>query len=183
MGRSLPDMQGYQIYVLDCTEIFIETPKDITIQKLTWSSYKHHNTIKFLMACSPGSAITFLSASYGGRTSDKDITLDSGFLDMFDPHDMIQADKGFNIFEECAARMINWKVPPGLRGDTRMPVQSVTKTKNIAALRILLEQVIRRLNSFRILGGQLPILMLPCIDKIIVVCASLTNLKLPVYRD
>ena len=96
---------------------------------------------------------------------------------------MIQADKGLNIFDDCAARMINLNVPPGLRDDAQMTVQSVMKTKNVAALRILVEQVIRKLKSFMILGCHVLMLMLPCIDKIIIVCARLANSKLPVYRD
>ena len=44
----------------------------------------------------------FVSPVYGDRTSDKDITLDSGFLDICESYDMIQADKDFNIQEECA---------------------------------------------------------------------------------
>ena len=69
----------YTCYIIDCTEIFIETPKYPTIQKLAWSPFKHHNTIKFLVVCSFGSAITSLNATYSVRTSDKDITLDSVF--------------------------------------------------------------------------------------------------------
>ena len=100
--------------IIDCTEIFIETPKDPNLQNITWSNYKHHNTAKILVACAPNSSITFLSSSYGGRASDKNITIDSGFLDKLDQHDLLQADKGFNIMDECASRMIHLQVPPGL---------------------------------------------------------------------
>ena len=90
---SLPDIRA----IIDCTEIFIETPKDPTLQNVTWSNYKHHNTAKLLVAYAPNSGIIFLSTVYGGKHSDKEITLHSGFLDKCDPYDMIQADKGFNI--------------------------------------------------------------------------------------
>ena len=30
--------------IIDCSEIFIETPKDHVLQSVTWSEYKHHNT-------------------------------------------------------------------------------------------------------------------------------------------
>lgn len=176
---KLPDLRC----IIDCSEIFIETPKDPNLQNATWSNYKHHNTIKFLVAIAPNSAITFLSPMYGGRTSDKEITLDSGFLDKCESYDMIQADKGFNIQEECDACLLSLHVPPGKRGKVQMTCVAVEKTKRIANLRILVEQVIRRLKTFRILSGQLPITLLPCIEKIVCVCASLCNHKVPIYKD
>ena len=33
--------------IIDCSEIFIETPKDLEMQSTTWSEYKHHNTVNF----------------------------------------------------------------------------------------------------------------------------------------
>ena len=35
--------------IIDGSEIFMETPSDLHMQSSTWSSYKHHNTAKFLM--------------------------------------------------------------------------------------------------------------------------------------
>ena len=56
--------------ILDCAEVFIERPKSLDCQAATWSDYKHHNTIKFLVGISPSGFITFLSSCYGGRASD-----------------------------------------------------------------------------------------------------------------
>ena len=39
--------------ILDCAEVFIERPKSLINQACTWSEYKHHNTIKFLVGISP----------------------------------------------------------------------------------------------------------------------------------
>ena len=52
--------------ILDCAEVFIERPKPLDCQAATWSDYKHHNIIKFLVGISPSSIITFLSPCYGG---------------------------------------------------------------------------------------------------------------------
>jgi len=177
---KLPDLRCF----IDCTEIFIETPKDPDVQNATWSNYKHHNTAKFLIGVAPNSAITFVSSMYGGRTSDKEITIDSGFLDKCEPFDMIQADKGFNIREECHARLLTLHVPPGLRGQVQMTSVAVAKTKQIANLRILIEQVIRRLKTYRILSSQVSITLLPCLSRIVNVCAALCNYKIkPIYND
>ena len=59
---------GYKkCVILDCAEVFIERPKSLINQACTWSEYKHHNTIKFLVDISPTGYITFLSDFYGGR--------------------------------------------------------------------------------------------------------------------
>ena len=55
---NLPDVfmkAGYKKYrvILDCAEVFIERPKSLINQACTWSEYKHHNTIKFLVGLSP----------------------------------------------------------------------------------------------------------------------------------
>ena len=36
--------------LIDCSEIILETPSDLHMQSSTWSSYKHHNTAKFIVA-------------------------------------------------------------------------------------------------------------------------------------
>lgn len=176
---KLPDLR----VIVDCTVIFLETPKDLKLQNLTWSQYKHHNTAKVLIGVAPNPAITFVSSAYGGRSSDKNITMDSGILDQCDPYNMVQADKGFCIRDECAARFLSLHIPPGLRGQAQMSTVAVGKTKKIANLRILVEQVIRRLKTFRVLSGQLPITLVPHIDKMVTVCAALSNFKDPIYKD
>ena len=67
---------------------------------------------------------------------------------------MIQADKGFNIVDECAARHIHLYVPPGKRDQAQMSVAANNKTTRVANLRILVEQVIARLKSFRIINSH-----------------------------
>ena len=52
--------------ILDWAEVFIERPKSLDCQAATWSDYKHHNTIKFLVGISPSGFISFLSLGYGG---------------------------------------------------------------------------------------------------------------------
>ena len=59
----------------------------------------------------------------------------------------------------------------------------VSKTNRIAKMRILVEQVIRRIKSFRILSGELSISMIPHINDILVICAALTNLQKPMFVD
>ena len=78
---------------------------------------------------------------------------------------------------------MNLHLPPGLRGQIQMPSVAVEKTKKIANLRILVEQVIRRLKNFRILSNQVPITLVPYLDKMVVVCSGLCNFQEPIYKD
>lgn len=168
--------------IIDCTEIFIETPKDLELQSSTWSDYKHHNTIKLLVACSPNSSIVYVSPAYTGRISDKALTLNCGYLDSVPPYSVIMADKGFNIADECAARNLTLYVPPGRRGQSQMCEAAVRKTKKIANSRILIEQVIRRLKTFKIIQNELPVTLIPHADDILQVVGGVCNTREPIYK-
>lgn len=77
--------------IIDCSEIFIETPKNLELQSATWSEYKHHNTIKFLISVLPNSFINFVSEPYTGRISDKAIVNDTNFLNILPPYSTLMA--------------------------------------------------------------------------------------------
>ena len=78
---------GYLIanvrHIIDCTEIFIETPNcNPTVRAATWSEYKHHNTAKVLVSITPNGAFNFVSKVWGGSTSDVNVTRESSFYDV-----------------------------------------------------------------------------------------------------
>ena len=50
--------------IIDGAEVFMETPTDLHMQFSTWSLYKQHNTVKFLVAVTPNGAVCFLSPVY-----------------------------------------------------------------------------------------------------------------------
>ncbi|XP_057305232.1 uncharacterized protein LOC130642165 [Hydractinia symbiolongicarpus] len=112
---------------------------------------------------------------------DKELTIQSGYLDFVEPYTDVMVDKGFNIADECAARCINIIVPPGKRGQSQMSQADVRKTTKIAKLRILVEQVISRLKKFHLIAKEVPITLLCHLDDIIIICAALCNLKKPIY--
>ena len=53
--------------IIDCTEIFSETPSSLEVQAALWSDHKHHCTLKYLIAITPTGAISWVSPGYGGR--------------------------------------------------------------------------------------------------------------------
>ena len=168
--------------IIDCSEVFIERPKSLLSQAATWSDYKSHNTLKFLLAISPNGFITFVSSCYGGRASDKFICSDSGFYDLLEYGDEVMADRGFQIQEELMLRFCHISVPPGARTKSQMTPKECKKRKNIANLRIHVERAINRIKSFRILKSPLPITMTFHADDIIRTCSALCNFKPPLVK-
>ena len=63
----------------------------------TYSNYKSHTTVKYLVGISPHGQIMFLSNAFGGRASDKLIVEKSGFMNYLLPGDEIMVDRGFTI--------------------------------------------------------------------------------------
>ena len=87
------------VSIIDCFEVFIDKPSNLQVRAQTYSAYKSHNTIKFLISIVPQGSINFISKAWGGRTSDNHITENSGYLDKLLPGDTILADRGFTIEE------------------------------------------------------------------------------------
>lgn len=73
--------------IVDCFEVFTERPSNLKARAETFSNYKHSNTRKYLIGITPRGAISFISKGWGGRTSDKHVTENSGFLDKLLPGD------------------------------------------------------------------------------------------------
>ena len=92
------------------------------------------------------------------------------------------ADEGFLISEECAAHNIHLIIPPGKRGQTQMFSGDVLRTQEIAQLRILVEQVIRRLKTFCILSQVLRISMMSHVEDIVTLAAAVCNKKVPITK-
>ena len=65
-----------------------------------------------MVAITPNGAISYVSDSYGGRSTVRD----SGFLDLLEPYDEVMADCGFKIREELMMRMATLCVPPKQNG-------------------------------------------------------------------
>ena len=81
------------------SEVFIETPSDLHMQSSTWSAYKHHNTVKFLVACTTNGAISYISPVYVESLPDAELTCECGFLSALKdkPGISIMSDRGFTI--------------------------------------------------------------------------------------
>nr|XP_054760877.1 uncharacterized protein LOC129267165 [Lytechinus pictus] len=182
MPKSLQKKYQHLRCTLDCTEVFIGRPRNLANQARTWSDYKKHNTVKFLVAIAPNGMISFLSHAWGGRASDVLITRKSGILELIDPGDVVLVDRGFLIKEDLLLRGAKLEMPPPSKGKEQQTPGDVAKTKKIANARIHVERAIGRIKWFGILKETLPISLVPLIDDIVVVCAALVNLRSPLVK-
>ena len=172
--------------IIDCSEIFIERPCSFTARAQSYSNYKKHNTIKFLIGITPSGAISYLSKCWGGRATDKCITMHSGFLRLLDPGDVILADRGFDIADDIAIHSATLVIPSFTRGKKQLSLQDVECSQRVAKVRIHIERVIGLLkNKYTILQNTLQISLLKrkydtdyaFVDKVLTVCAALVNLS------
>ena len=83
--------------------------------------------------------LVFLSHGWGGRASDKEITLKSRFLDYLQHGDCILADRGFAIAEELGSCGATLKIPHFTKGKTQMSGKEVDASRKISNVSIHVE--------------------------------------------
>lgn len=143
--------------IIDCFEVKLEKASNLQARNQTYSNYKHGNTTKFLVGITPQGVISYISKSWGGRTIDRHITEQSGFLDKMLPGDLILADRGFNIHDSAGLRCAEVKVPAYTRGKRQLSAFEVESTRKLANVRIHVERVIGSLRQkYTILDCVLP---------------------------
>ena len=169
--------------IIDCTELYITRPKSVDNQASTWSDYKKHNTVKFLVVISPNGFVMYISDCYGGRTSDRYICQDSAFYNFLEAGDEVMADRGFQIKEDLLHYFCSLSIPPGARTKDQMPPGDCEKTKDVANLRIHVERAINRIKDFKILKSTMPLTVVPLADDIVRTCAALCNIQSYLIKD
>ncbi len=163
--------------IIDCTEIFIERPGNLTARATTYSNYKHHNTLIYLISISPTGAASFISPVYEGRTSDKVITARSGFLDLVVYGDEILADRGFLVAEELASRGAVCHIPAFTRGKKQLSQRDVEISRRYSRVRIHVERYMARIKVYKILSTRMEMNMVPLADSIMTLVGALSNLQ------
>ena len=151
--------------IIDATEVFIQQPSLPELQQRTFSSYKNHNTFKALIGISPSGAVTFVSKLYPGNISDKELTRQSGLLDLLEHRDSIMADRGFDLMDDLAPCGVKLNIPPFLRGKSQLDQRELIETRRIASLRIHVERCMERIKNFHIFDGVMPLSLMDVADQ------------------
>ena len=166
--------------ILDCSETRIDKLGCIDCRVKTFSHYKGHETIKYLLGIDPSGEVTYISVTYGGRASDKFIFNDCGLADILEEGDGVMVDKGFDIDTELLRLGCKLIRPPFMRRKKRLNPEEAIENADIAQLRVHVEHAFSRVKAFRIFETQLCYNLLHLADKMIFVICGLVNLETPI---
>jgi len=97
----------------------------MTARAQTWSNYKHHNTVKYLVGITPQGTISFISNGWGGRVSDKHLTANSKFISKLIHEDLVLADRGFEIQDLVAIAGAEVQYPAFTRGKGQLSATEI----------------------------------------------------------
>ncbi|XP_046862061.1 uncharacterized protein LOC124455472 [Xenia sp. Carnegie-2017] len=169
--------------IIDCFEIFIDRASNPLARAKTYSSYKHHNTVKYLIGITPQGSLSFISDGWGGRVSNKHLTEECGLLEKLTPGDVILADRGFDIQESVGLYCARVKIPAFTKGKKQLSGIEVEQARKIANVRIDVERVIGNIRKkYGILSATQPIDFVvskggkTTLDKIVTVSCALNNM-------
>ena len=136
LPMSLKKQYPRKRVIIDATEVYIDQPRLPDIQQMAFSSYKNSNTFKALAGISSDGVITFVSSLYPGSISDKELTRQSGILDLLDCGDSVMADRGFDVGDDLILRGVHLNIPPFLKDKKQFEEKELIITQCITLLRI-----------------------------------------------
>lgn len=184
MPPSFKDDFPNTLIILDGTELKLERPSSLRSQSMCYSDYKSATTLKGLVGVDPRGSFTFISMLFSGSISDKEITKQSGLLDMLKmlmesgrikKGDGVMVDKGFLIREEIENLGLKLYIPPFASSSSQMPAGDVALTKKIAKHRVHVERAISRAKKFKIVDNRIELSLFPSINQIWFCCCFLTG--------
>ncbi|XP_076621599.1 uncharacterized protein LOC143342003 [Colletes latitarsis] len=168
--------------VLDCTEIFIQKPKNLCCQISIYSQYKHRYSIEYMTGVTPGGLICFISNTYGGRTSDNVIFEQSNIINYLEKNDNIMIDRRFTIDKLCKDNDIKLICPPFLREKTQLSKEEALFGTEIAKARVHIEQSNQRLKTFKILSYRMSSGLVKKDEQIFTIICDFVNLSSPILK-
>lgn len=111
---------------------FVEKLSNIVANAQVWSNYKQHHIVKFLIAICPQEAVNIFSCTWGGWTSDKELTLNSGVLNKLLPGDLLLADRGFLMKDAVGLHCAEVKLPSFTKGQKQLTAYEIEKSRKIS---------------------------------------------------
>ena len=180
VGPTVPpyDLLPNSVGIIDGTEVFIQRPSNLETQKSSYSDYKSHTTVKYLVAIDTFTGVfTFVSSGFSGSCSDRYTVEHSGLLDILQPGQRILADKGYTA-RDLFARKKCFLTIPSFLSDGRLSGDQAIRSRLIASVRIKVENAIKRMKEFKVFSSTL------CnrtnkkqVDDMMVIVCALCNLK------
>lgn len=158
--------QDKSTIMIDCLEFPIEEPLTPSARAQTWSEGKECSTIKVVTGTARHGLIIFVSQSWGGKISNKELILRSGFLSEIESGDIVMANRDFYIGDDLHVLGASFQIH-------QSKPYSVNRLRHSA-----MKYTFERLKAYKILSKPLPLSILPYFDEVLVCCAALGNLHL-----
>lgn len=166
--------------ILDATEVPIQKLSQVNSQSATFSTYKNRNTLKTMIGCTPRGLVSYVSESYGGSTSHRQIIERSALCKdgMFERKDSVMADHGITVQDLFATQDLKVNIPTMLKGKSQLEPEDVVRDRRIASKRVHVERVIGLGKTFKILRRELPHSKTPLASRIVYVCFLRSNFRM-----
>ncbi|KAL9956114.1 hypothetical protein ACROYT_G037543 [Oculina patagonica] len=110
-----------------------------------------------LTALDISQSVPVISDLYTGSISDKDITKQSGILELLEKGDDCMADKGFNIKDLLDPIEVTLNIPSFLSDKGQFDEEEVENTQSVASVRIHEERAISRIKMYKIITNVVPL--------------------------
>ena len=110
-------------------------PTNIQDQSASSSSYKNTNTVKTMIGITPRGAVNFISDTFAGSTSDRQIIEKSDLVEghMFEPGEILMIDHGGPCQDLLAKQQMAVNAPTSMKGKTQLPPETVIKDRRISS--------------------------------------------------
>ena len=148
-------------------------------QAATWNPYKNHNTIKSMVGISPRGQVTYVSDTYGGHASDRQIIGRSTLLDenKFEKKDSIMSDRGIIVQDLFASKDVFVNTPTMLKGRNQLAPDTVIHDSRVASKRVHVDRVIHLAKTYKMLSNTIDHAYTPLSGRIVYVCFMLCKFR------
>ena len=129
----------------------------------------------------PKGTVSYISDSYGGLASDRQIVERSELVqpefNKFRRRDSVMADRGIMVQDLFATQDVFVNTPTMLKGKSQLEPEEVVHDRRVASKRIHVERVIGLAKTYKILSNPLPSTKLGLGSRITYICFCLVNFR------
>ena len=167
--------------IIDCTELFCQSPSSLNTRSCLYSSCKSHVTYESFVEI----AVIFVSQLYDCSISDKEIVNRSGFLkkELWSGGDSVMPGRGFTVHDELACVGVSLNIPAFLVGRDYLTKAEVKASQTIASVSIHVEKAIQKIKTYSVIRNEIPLTLHGSINQIWTVICLLTNLAPPLIDE
>lgn len=134
-----------------------------------------------MIGCTPKGAVSYVSETFGGFASDRQIIEQSELVDptknFFHSGDSIMTERGIMVQALFANFDVKVNTPTMLKGKHQLEPEEIVHDRQVASKRIHVERVICLSKRYKILTKPLPPPYVHLSSRLVFVCFSLLNFR------